>query len=186
MRAIVLLFLVNTTILIGCGSSRLDKGATSVESAQGHVLSREYQRTTRYDCQNQVVSDKLEVVNDSKEFVEIRPASTDGFYSGIFKNLTNGKSPGCLVGRTKFNINITDTVCDMKVEPGVNKISYRFLYCDNMQSTTDPDGTVSHTCVSTPVEREQGELFIRVEYHESTRPGVREIHPTPSQCATQE
>lgn len=177
----IVLAALSLMFLNACSANILDKGATDETKAQTHSLEREYQRTRRYDCYGRLSSDSYELVGDSKELVQINPRIS-GSYSSAFRNETTGSSPACVAEGTKFNINMADTTCDMRVQQGLNRISYAFSYCDRYTTLTDREGRSYKTCAHEPYVREQGQLFIRVSFSERRNEEIRNVHPYPEEC----
>jgi hypothetical protein len=170
---LVILGLVSSS-LTACSADVLNKKADSEDKALSYSLVRVYSNVKRTRCDGSLISEGIEMISDSKKLVRIEPDVATNFYSASFKNLTNGKSPGCMVDKTKFNINITSTACDMKVEQGINRINYKFAYCNELETKQDANGQPYQVCKTTPDVREQGDLYINVSYSEEMRPGTLE------------
>jgi hypothetical protein len=163
-----------------CAPKELDKSATTPEQAAESaptVLTRQWQRVIRYDCNNQVTSDKMETVKSPIQNVSIKPFEYTNLYSSEFKNLTNGSSPSTL-NLTDFVIDMAPSAFNMKVEEGINKIEYKFLYCD--QTVVDAQGQT--TCAKAPDVRESGTFFLNISYVQQNLDGFLELKPSPEEC----
>jgi hypothetical protein len=169
MKSVVKLkgILIVFALLSGCSATEIGRDHDSPENAMSFSLVRVYQRTLRYDCTNTLTSDALEVIQDSREVVKLRPKSGQSL-GAEFRNLTTNDSPGGWTSGSNgssytFGINVTKTWLDMKVAQGTNKIHYRYG--------------------GTP-ETDEGDVYINVKYSQETKPGTREIYMTPEECAT--
>lgn len=152
--------------LTGCGPE-VKREASTPEKAMVFSLERVSQLVKRYDCQGLLKSEGLEVVLDSRTPITFSPK--DGRSSdATFENLSNSHTPGAVMKfgegeRYSFNINVTDTALDLKVDEGLNLIHYKFL------GTSAPD---------------EGDIFLKVSYKQTTKSGVSEVHPSAEDCAS--
>ncbi len=171
----ILLLLLSGLWMTACTATPLDKRSTTPNTAEDYSLTRVTQHIVRYDCLGQIASDQVDTISDPKELVEIRPHESAGLVSANFRNLDTDSSPICVFGQTKFNINLSPTVCDMEVKEGLNEIVYAFSYCDQIEHTDIPG------CRTEPEVRERGRLFIYVHYREELRETVLK-YPSTEEC----
>lgn len=154
-------------LLTGCGATTLDKySATSIG------IQREYQRVIRFDCDNQVISDKIETVRAPTEWVEIPPTRPSRVWSSSFYNTTTRSSAGMIAGNSKFQIDYSWGALNMHVQSGSNTIDYKFYECEEI---APPIPNQSPTCKTTPRLIEEGNLTINVSYNERTLGGHQEV-----------
>ena len=96
-------------ILASCGGELIDQEQNSEENPQEVTLTRKQQRTIRYDCENNVVSDSVETINTVSKRMRIDPLDGEGVWS--FKANSGGDYGGSLQsGSGYFTIDISPTV----------------------------------------------------------------------------
>jgi hypothetical protein len=163
--------------MTGCSGRILDKSADHPSVAEHVPLDRIYQRTLRYDCYNNVLSDEWETISSPVADVEIHPDDRYDLYSSDFMNVQTGSRPSTS-GLTSFRIDYAPGLFNMRVVEGINEIRYWFYYCDltyvNAEGHTD--------CTHTPELKETGSIFIRVTYEEIRDEQIREIRPSYQSC----
>lgn len=165
----------------GCGPVDLDKLLNSEPKAKNYNLTKEFKLVERYDCDNVLVSNKVETITLPQQAIRINPKSFDNLFSSYFKNETNESSPATVEGKVKFTLDIENADSkNMKVENGINKINYEFRYCGIPE--LDSSGKKTGKCLSTPVVRESGSIFVNIVYQEVHSDGVLTFKPSPENC----
>jgi hypothetical protein len=175
-KTTIFLLLFSST-LFSCTADVLDKDADTPEEAVEHTLLREWQRVIRYDCNNKVVSDKIETVRSPTKYVSIVPDTTKDFYSSGIRNVTNNAWIG---GSYQFTIDMAPSLLNLKVEEGLNRLDYKFYYCT--EYLTDELGRPTSDCAKTPTIDEAGTLYIKVIYQQKWLDGFIESKPTAEEC----
>lgn len=177
-QTLILFLFLNLLSLISCARKELNKEDDTVDEAQVHHLKEERQRVIRYDCQNAVVSDRVETVAAPIEHLSIKPTSSSQLFSSEFKNLTLNTLAGSISNYTDFTIDLNPGALNLEVKIGLNQIQYKFYYCNKL--ILPPE---DHRCQTTPELRETGSIYINVSYEKIDLPGEQVIKPTPEQCA---
>ncbi len=166
-----------TMNLTSCNRNEISKSNDTVDKAETFHLVEKRQRVMRYNCQNVLISDRVETVQAPILPMSIKPKTNLNVYSSTFKNLTVGTTAGSVINYTDFTIDLNPGLLNLEVQLGSNQISYQFYYCD--QLSTVPG---SHLC-ATPAElRESGSVFINVSYENIDLDGTSAIHPSPESC----
>lgn len=176
---ISLAVLCSLQVACSAGTS-LNKDDNSAESAQAFDLERVWQRTLRYDCSGALASDKYETVQSATQMVNLPPKDSTHLYSRDVQNVATSDIVKTWIGDS-FQINISPTVFDLQVNPGVNELRYSFSYCDEYK--LDPQGIPTSECAVTPDVRESGSVFINVTYNQTYVDKPVEIHPDPKDCS---
>lgn len=164
LTAIVLL----GALLSACSGQDIPEDADSPENAFGVSLTRVYQRIIRYDCDNNVTSDRIEEIDGPDKMMEIKPVT--GSEASIddpdFYNVTTGDGPGVIIDNTKFAIDYDGLWSRMEVTDGINRIDYKFRYYNG--------------------DVEEGSRYINVSYSEYVKDGYQEYRPHESECTEPE
>jgi hypothetical protein len=153
-------------------------------------IERQYQRVVRYNCQDQVTSDKVETVKSPHGGnVKIRPKVLDSLtqqpaYKGQWLKIENRQR--CEGGTVTFDdldrmvanlfVDMAPGVFSFQVQAGTNIIDYIFYICKELDAKQE--------CISKLVE-EEGSLVLDVDYVEKNLQGIRQIHPTEEECKPQ-
>lgn len=164
--------------LVACSRKELDKDNDSVDKAQTYHLLEKRQRVIRYNCQNQVTSDKIESVKTPIEHLSIKPQAGLLPYSSSFYNATLGTYAGSIVNHTDFTIDLNPGTLNMQVLIGINQINYKFYECAQLLPAPNEG-----QCAVAPELRESGSLFINVSYENIDLPGETLIKPSAEQCS---
>ena len=128
-------------ILASCGGELIDQTENSEDNPQEVTLVREQQRTIRYDCEDNIISDKIETINSVSKRMRIDPLDSEGAWS--FSANMGGDYGGSMQGSSGyFTIDMSPTVFNIQVYEGMNEIDYIFRYCYDVQTrtVTDDDG----------------------------------------------
>ena len=165
---------------MSCTSEPLDKEDVNPEDAELYTLTRVYQQVVRYDCNGIVTSDKVETVEGASASVEIEPDNKANLFTSTFQNMTTESYAKCIADNKAFRIDIAETVCNMRVQKGLNRLRYEFYYCNSIKRENDKE-----TCEHEPFVGESGELYIRVAYEVEDRVGTLERRPSPESCQSE-
>lgn len=171
---------MTSLLFLSACSIELDKLANTEDKASPHTLTREWKTVVRYDCDGNVISKKMETTKSPTKFISISPKTFQNIHSSTFKNLTNGSANPSVIDFHKFTIDMAPTLLNMKVQDGINQISYEFSYCD--QPELGQSGVPTGNCLHTPVIRESGSLFINITYKQFWLDGEIHSKPTQDQC----
>ena len=179
-----LLILVFVTQLAS-SCTDVDPTETSPVSPQEVNLVRKNQRVLRYNCKDELVSDKVETVNSIQKTLLVKPTQTENLWSfnAINKN-NNSRTGGILNNAGKLTLNISPTVFHMRVTPGVNQIEYTFEYCRHFIKEEGLSGK-AEACTE-GFEEQRGEIYVFVNYSEELLPGEMVIKPTPASCGSED
>jgi hypothetical protein len=173
----ILLFALLALSVSACSRKELNKDDDTVNEAKTYYLLEQRQRVIRYNCQDQITSDKIETTKAPIDYVSIKPNSYKNLYGSSFDNLTMGTHAGSTIDYTDFTIDINPGFLNLEVAIGTNEISYKFYYCS--QFLPPPKETL---CAVQPEIRESGSVFINVVYESIELPGQSVIKPTPESC----
>lgn len=162
------LVLSGVFLFTGCGAARLDKN-----SANSLGIEREYQRIVRRDCNNNVISDKIETVKSPTGWVEIEPAYRPRVWSSSFRNVTTNSSAAWIVEHSKFQVDYSSGALNMHVQLGDNSINYKFYECVDIAPPSNPNE--SPTCRAPLRIIEEGFLALHINYSEKYLDGHQDI-----------
>lgn len=162
------LVLSSAFLLTGCGAAKLDKN-----SKNSLGIEREYQRIVRRDCNDNVISDKVETVKSPTAWVEIEPADRYRVWSSSFRNVTTNSSAAWIVEYSKFQVDYSSGALNMNVQLGDNSINYKFYECVDIAPPTTADG--APTCRVPLRVIEEGFLALHINYSEKYLDGYQEI-----------
>ena len=149
-------------------------------------ITREYQRTIRYNCDGSVKSDELETIasphgGDLIISPKVVQENKRTEYKGHWKIINRSFCEG----RTSYRFNDPDmykAVLFLDMSPGFfsfqitageNFLDYDFYACSKVDE--------NDVCLEKGIQ-ENGTVILNVEYKENTRPGSREFHPTEDDC----
>jgi hypothetical protein len=166
-------------LLAACSGDPLDKLANSPDKAIQKTLTREWQRIKRYNCKNELISDKWETVVSPRQLVSIYPNQTKNFHMLGLRNLSYENS---LVGTSGFDfwIDAEKGFFSVWVKPGLNEVHYDFQYCD--AKVIGPDGKPTADCSHQPYVLESGSIFMNVTYNQVERTEIGEYRPSAEEC----
>jgi hypothetical protein len=172
-----LILCVTFVLLAGCGGQTLSK--TNPNNVN---LELDYQEVIHYDCNNNVVSDSIQVVSPPTAWVTINPSDSSNLGGSTFLNTATGSTAPLVQSYTTFIVDHGNGALTMHVNTGVNLVNYTFYSCD--QWATDGSGT----CAVAQTVKEQGTLTLNIVYTEKTLPGVQKVNdcvaPTPTPAPT--
>lgn len=171
--------------LVSCGGELINQDKNDEKNPKKVELVRQNQRTQRFNCDNQVTSDKVETINSVSKKFEVKPKDKEHLWS--FSASNGSEVKGRLANNTGiFTLDIAPTVFNIRVYPGLNEIDYSFSYCDDkkIRETRHSDGTISKKeyCVHSPIKREEDSLFFDIIYKVEELPGVRVIRMDGQNC----
>lgn len=149
-------------------------------------ITREYQRTIRYNCDGSVKSDELETVaSPHGGEIIISPKAIQENKRTEYKGHWQIINSSFCEGRTSYRFNDPDmykAVLFLDMSPGFfsfqitageNLLDYDFYACSKVDE--------NDVCLEKEIQ-ENGTVILNVEYKENTRPGSREFHPTEDDC----
>ncbi len=147
--------------LTACGGSLIPEDSNTEEKAHAIGLEAHKQQVRRYDCNNNLVSDKIEVVKPATKFMQIPQTKGGAITHSDIRNVRTDSAPAVVNG-TSFTIDTSPGFLNMHVARGINEIQYTYKFHNG--------------------DSEVGKRFIDVTYSEVTLPGVSEVRPTPQYC----
>lgn len=166
------MLLISSFAFVACDDVHPDDHQSPSE-AKPINLVREFQRVKTFDCDQNLVSDKVTTVSSPTKSITIRPRSYKNLYSSNFRNETTGSGSGSVWGYDTITLDMANAWLTMKVQEGVNEIAYHFKNCDHVIEE-------GQTCNSNQVE--EGSMFVKVNYEEVLLEGFREYHPSEEDC----
>lgn len=172
-------------LLFSCGGQLIDKDENNENNPESVDLVRKKQRTLRYNCSGELVSNEIETINHVSKRMEVHPDDDDDLWG--FSATIRGNTKGHLEGsKGIFTIDIAPTVFNLRVYEGLNEVEYKFNYCDDVRvrTITDDDGNESKEtyCASSVYIGEEGKVYLQVTETVEMIPGEREIRRTGSSC----
>ena len=171
------LIFLTTIILTVASCTRIEVGKTSPSNPYDQELTRKIQRTLRYDCNKDLISDQLETINSVSKSFLVEPPKTLFLKTFVAKNIESGDTAGGIfIDKGHFKIDIAPTVFNIKVYPGLNEIRYQFGYCYDLV------GTQSQCRGPMEFTQEQS-MWINVTYKEEVIPGFRTLSPSYDRCS---
>lgn len=165
---------IHTILIVGaiaalstaCTGNVISPNATTPQTAQAVSLETQEQEVKRYDCNGNLTSDQLEVIQAPTELMAIQPTKANWTPSMIatssFMDLQTGQSAPLIIGGTTFTIDHGNGALNMEVKGGLNQINYTFSFTD---------GTT-----------EVGSRFINVSWDEKILSGFLTYRPDPTSC----
>jgi hypothetical protein len=163
------------SLMFGCKSVSKDDHQNE-ESALQETIIRRHKRVIRYNCKDEITSDKIETIRAVSKKFSIDPASSKIPWGFSATNETTRSTQGSVwFGKGVFTLDLAPTLFNIKANEGLNKISWSFSYCDKK----DEEGK---NCLYTPEVRETGVLFINIKQETVFEEGVEEIRPTGEAC----
>lgn len=162
-----IVFLIGVAALVSaCSGEIVPENADKPESAYPVTLTEVTQRVVRYNCQNQVISDKIEVVSEPEKIISIHPTypgwNSNNVSSSTFKNKQTGDTPDFVWDDVNFYVGYRSGG-SMKVVAGLNQLDYSFNFTDGIN--------------------ESGSRFLNVTFTEKFNSSTLEYHPTTEECA---
>ena len=174
------------SFLFSCEHDDIDQDANSRENPLNITIVRKQQRTLRYDCNGTLTTDRFETLNSVTRRYIITPKVVENVFSF---SATNGRTTRGALSNSSgtFSIDMSPTIFNLRVYPGLNSIDYSFKYCQQVvrEETTNANGsTISNTtCAHKPNIEESGTLYININYSREVIPGVREFRNSQAACA---
>ncbi|HVK62407.1 MAG TPA: hypothetical protein VM432_12690 [Bdellovibrionales bacterium] len=152
--------------LTACSGQVISEDATTPEKASTVVIEKHDQRVKRYNCDGNLISDKIEEVKPPRVMIEIHPKRSDWSYETIsysqFKNVKTGDDFATIYDGVKFVIDYNPGYYNLHVNKGLNEIKYRFDFTDG--------------------ETESGSRFIDVHLQTERLDGIYEVRPSEEEC----
>lgn len=155
--------------LLACHGQYIDKDST-ITNPERVILEQKAQRTVRYACDGSLISDQLEILETEERNITITPPHRYGLENSNFYNLSTGDESVLVWGYDTFTINNEPSTFDMHVEPGLNRIKYRFDYCEDYDYTEDGTEYCDYYGASIT-----GYVYIDVVFDQYIREGIRII-----------
>lgn len=177
--AIKICLLIYVFIFSACAKNEINKDDNTVNGAKTYHLEEIRQRVIRYNCKNEVTTDRTETTRAPTLRMSIQPNSFENLYGSSFENKTLNTIAGSITNHTDFTIDLNPGALNLEVQEGINQISYQFSYCSQL---LPPPNDIQ--CAVTPDIRETGSVFINVTYGLTNLNETLEIRPTPDQCKT--
>lgn len=160
--------------------TEVDPDDTSETNPHNNTIIRKKQRTQRLACNGSIVSDKVETINSLSKIYKIDPEKGSNLWDFRAEGVQSGDVAGGLWGRKgKFTVDMSPTLFNIQVYPGLNEIKYRFAYC--YEKVTDPV-TDNTQCAHTPEWTEEKSFWLEIEYKVVLLDGTRVISPSEDDC----
>ncbi len=158
----------------------VDPDETSAENPSRDTIIRKKQLTRRYNCEGDLVSEKIETTNSLSKTYRISPDERSHLWGFTATGVSSGDSHGALWGtQGQFTVDLAPTVFNIKINPGLNEIKYTFSYC--YEVGVDPV-TGDEQCAHTPEETEPKSFWLDIEYKVVELNGAREFRPSEADC----
>jgi hypothetical protein len=167
-----LILIMASLALVACDDVHPDDHQSPSEAKIINMV-REFQRVKRYDCKDNLISDKVTTVKSPTKTITIRPKSYKNLFSSNFKNETNGAGSGSVWGYDTITLDMANAWLTMQVVSGINEIAYQFKNCDH---------SIEQGEVCNSFQVEEGSMFINVNYSEVLLEGFREYRPSEEEC----
>ena len=185
MKKHILLLLI-LTLVSACGNKKASSSQPKKQTDQNEyrdleltqreslAFVRKEQMVTRYNCQGQIASRKLETTNSLSSKITINYAGRKKAWSyEVFNRRTKSRNQGAFTKEGKFMVDFAPTVFNMHVKEGINDIEYVFKRCLEF-GKNEKNETI---CLQTEVEKE-GLIQLDVTYSSEILPTERFIHPS--------
>lgn len=170
---------------LSCDRDEINQDQNSRENPQDVNIVKKKQRTIRYDCDENITSDRLETLNLPIKSFQIKPKIKRNVYS--FDASNGFTERGALVDSIGvFGINLSPTIFNLRAYPGLNAIDYNFKYCNRLVEQVDNRANRSSrtrkVCAHEPVTKETGSLYLYITISTEEVPGIREVKKSPKDC----
>lgn len=169
-------------VLVSCELVKPEE--TSQDKPHELNLTREQQRTLRYDCDGKLISDKVETLNSLSKTYSVKPKLKGNLYGFKARGVESGDTAGglAIIGkRGKFTVDYAPTVFNIQIYKGLNEIRYNFEYCDI--SGNDENG--HHVCLEGYKEGPERSFWLNLNYSVQTLPETREVRPSQESCESE-
>lgn len=134
---------------------------------------------SRYDCTGNVISRKLETMNNLSKKITIDYEERDNIWSySVFNRRTRSSGKGLFTHKGQFIVDYSPTAFNMRVKSGLNAVAYSISTC----SEVGQDENANPVCTGTEEVAKEGIVQLDVYYSSETLPGEDHIHPTPESC----
>jgi hypothetical protein len=174
----LMFFVLVLASLASC--TEVDPDSTSENSPYHDSIIRKKQRTIRYNCDGVVTSDKVETINSLSRVYKIEPQNRSNLWNFRATGVQSDDTAGSLWGKKgKFTVDMSPTLFNIQVYPGLNEIRYQFAHC--YEIVTDPV-TDETQCAHTPEYTETKSFWLDIEYKVVTLEGFREVRPSEDSC----
>ncbi|WPU65430.1 hypothetical protein [Peredibacter starrii] len=178
--------------VVGCGkkssSSKNTTSGSQLEEKQLEVTQRETvnfhrkeQMTSRYDCDQNITSRKLETLNGlSKKLTINYEFRKNAWNYSVYNRTTKEKKKGFLKVDGNFTIDYAPTLFNMRVKQGINDIEYAFYTCTDI--SVDPKAPGGLKCNKELEIEKEGIVQVDVYYSSEVVPGERHIYMPKEAC----
>jgi hypothetical protein len=121
--------------LAGCSGEVIPSTADDPSSAATITLEKERQRVQRFNCNGELVSDKVETVLSPTKIIEIHPRKEGWTQSLIERSKFYNVQTKDTLGYTLDPVSLTidkdgSSQYNLHVNPGMNEIIYTFYFTD--------------------------------------------------------
>lgn len=142
-------------------------------------IERLYQRTFRYDCYNNLISDELENINSASETIQL---DTSDFYNYRYTEFKiKGKSKVITSQNAKVIIDLSSGFFNLNAFRGRNEMLFKHVTCvDYISYEEDPDLDYELRCINR--SEYSNVVFLNVMENRRVREGIRELRPTIEEC----
>ncbi|MCB0412913.1 MAG: hypothetical protein KDD50_01185 [Bdellovibrionales bacterium] len=164
--------------MAGCNSEVIPIESSNSEDSYEVLLVKKTQRVVRYDCDEKLISDRVETVKSPQKFMRISPRTYSGIFGSQFKNLTTGDT-GMSYNYDSFYINTSPTWLDIHVIEGKNELRYEFTFCSDIKE----DSEQNQFCAGEK-SYEVGTRYIDVKYEEQHIEEVKVVKPIEGSCSS--
>lgn len=172
--AVIIQLSIMMSVLVACnGTDVFPEDHQTSDTAIEMELIKVLKRVKTYNCEGQEISDDWSVWSAPKERIQIRPSTYRNLTGSHFRNNTTNSSPSWVIGHDSFNIDMASTLFNMRVNEGINEISYKFSFCDSERNDSEP-------CDDS--YEEVGNLYMNIKYRVEREEGIYESHPSEEEC----
>ena len=182
--------LVLILCLVACGKSDKKKANEQIidpvferelEITQNESVSihRLEQMVSRYNCQNELISRKLETQNSLSKKITIDYSNRKKAWSySVYNCRTKSSNRGAFTNEGKFVVDYAPTVFNMYVREGVNDVEYTFYKCPKIE-LNDQNQKV---CAEKLEIEKEGIVQLDIHYTSETLPGELHVYPEADSC----
>ncbi len=171
------IFFTFAILLILSGCEKVSKTDHQTEgTALEETFVRNKKRVIRYNCKGDITSDKIETINSVSKQFSLKPNIKTNLWDFTAKNVTTNSTKGKVwFDKGVFTLDLAPTVFNIKANEGMNEISWKFHYCNDVD-------TQNSKCKHEPIIKESGTLFIHIRHEVVVLEGADEIRPTAEEC----
>ena len=167
-----------SSLILSCGSP----SSTEIEGVDGVQyksveLNAVLQRTQRFDCNANLVSDQWEKLKAPMHNFKFPLAKPSAVWRSQYYNKTTDSFAQSISNHSVFSIDYNFDWRSMHVAKGMNQIEYKLLYCSQPVDSDEDCPSVQSV--------QNGNFYLKIFYAETRKADVRKIYPSTEQCENQ-